>query len=205
MLENVIVPEGPLGGGAPAKYFKQVLNTPTCHCALTYLFCRLWQASIVPNPSTGCRVFLRPVDVALRDILSGRGEASVNIDRVYRYPTLSVSLDGESGADVLDVTVLCHRFMRWFVNGPSVGEKIYVHHVCENKRCVNPAHLEWVTPSFNTKGTEAQLKRRREMASSQERSPSGRFRKRSSSVTAESEPFLASEVSTPAGHVEVDR
>jgi HNH endonuclease len=74
----------------------------------------------------------------------------------------------------------CHRYMCWLCNGPSRGDKLVVHHICEDKQCVNPAHLEWVTASENNAlPNETVSRRRRDSAALQNRSPGTyRFKRR---------------------------
>lgn len=52
-------------------------------------------------------------------------------------------------------TRLAHRVSYWIFKGPitcecEFDETIVVDHLCNNKSCVNPAHLEAVTQSVNT-------------------------------------------------------
>ena len=43
---------------------------------------------------------------------------------------------------------MAHRVAFMLYKGP-IGDGLQVHHVCENKSCVNPEHLEAVTPRVN--------------------------------------------------------
>lgn len=45
---------------------------------------------------------------------------------------------------------MAHRFVYEQLVGPIPPAR-YIDHVCQNKRCVNPAHLEPVSPSENNK------------------------------------------------------
>lgn len=45
---------------------------------------------------------------------------------------------------------LAHRFSYMIYNG-SIEPNKFIHHKCNNKMCVNPEHLQQVTPKENTK------------------------------------------------------
>lgn len=44
-----------------------------------------------------------------------------------------------------------HRWAWFFVKGELVPDDMTLDHICRNKRCVNPAHLEVVTAVENTR------------------------------------------------------
>lgn len=47
-------------------------------------------------------------------------------------------------------TYLAHRWIMLFIHG-SIPEGLVVDHLCRNRRCVNPSHLEIVTQSVNVR------------------------------------------------------
>ncbi len=53
-----------------------------------------------------------------------------------------------NGYGKICVTLGAHRAVYQAHRGP-VPEGLYLDHLCRNKRCVNPSHLEPVTPSEN--------------------------------------------------------
>lgn len=54
-----------------------------------------------------------------------------------------------------------HEFSYRYFNGPTRnkrGNRIHIHHTCEVKRCVNPAHLEQTTARRNIRISSKQAK-----------------------------------------------
>lgn len=47
------------------------------------------------------------------------------------------------------VRLFAHR-LSYMLNVGSIDSDLVINHVCLNKRCVNPSHLEAVTPQKNT-------------------------------------------------------
>lgn len=48
-------------------------------------------------------------------------------------------------------TVAAHRFAYEFYNKCKIKKGYHIDHLCRNRNCVNPKHLEMVTPSTNQK------------------------------------------------------
>jgi len=48
------------------------------------------------------------------------------------------------------VTVLAHRWAYEHIGGRDIPPGLTIDHLCREKRCVNPAHLEPVTGAVNT-------------------------------------------------------
>ncbi|KAB2656286.1 HNH endonuclease [Brucella tritici] len=79
---------------------------------------------VIIDPSSGCWNWTGPTSGS-----SGRG---------HSYPRMS--LDGQ--------TVAVHRVMFTNVHGYVPGRK-QIDHLCKNRCCVNPDHLEMVTQKTN--------------------------------------------------------
>jgi len=60
----------------------------------------------------------------------------------------STTNSGYPKATVNYATVLVHRFLYENLVGP-IPEGLQLDHICNNTYCVNPAHLEPVTPKVN--------------------------------------------------------
>jgi hypothetical protein len=73
--------------------------------------------------------------------------------------------------------VSCARFMCWLLRGPPAA-KLFTHHACSCKTCVNPFHLQWVTASQNCVLPQQLRAARAARAAVQDRDEKGRFLKR---------------------------
>jgi hypothetical protein len=72
----------------------------------------------------------------------------------HRHNKLGYGTLSWTGTGVKARNVLAHRVAYELAHGP-IPHGYQVHHRCHNKWCVNPAHLEAVTPSEHTRLTNA--------------------------------------------------
>lgn len=61
------------------------------------------------------------------------------------YARMNFRIDGRH------VTLYAHRIMWTLANRRTPPRHLEIHHACDNPSCVNPAHLELRTPSYNTR------------------------------------------------------
>lgn len=57
-------------------------------------------------------------------------------------------------------TVLAHRFSYEYSHGQQIPAGLTVDHLCRNTSCVNPFHMELVTPSENSIRARAHMKKK---------------------------------------------
>ena len=62
---------------------------------------------------------------------------------------LYIRPDGYGQVKYQDTTQLAHRWMYQSYNGVTLADEQYLDHLCRNRRCVNPSHLEVVTFTEN--------------------------------------------------------
>lgn len=63
------------------------------------------------------------------------------------YPKMFVSHEGQQ------TYVLAHRFIFVFFYKKDIPEGMEIHHECENRRCLNPRHLELANRARQTEET----------------------------------------------------
>jgi len=84
------------------------------------------------------------------DVVEGiLSDVTVTEDGCYLYPYIMGS--GYPQYQKGGEHVLVHRLMKTFDNQTDLEDGLVVHHTCGNKNCVNPAHLEVMTPQEHIK------------------------------------------------------
>jgi HNH endonuclease len=192
LLCDVLTPEGPHGGGTRVSTICHLLKSETGRLALEFMRMLLMKHALEEDKGmdTPCRSLLYNVGGPIYPGANSEG-ASINILVGKNYPALIINgymsrfvpdVNGVFGvyAEAKTVWIACHRFMCWLCNGPSQTDKVVVHHLCENKSCINPQHLQWVTASENNAWPNETVGRKRSASAvAQNRSPgSKRFRRR---------------------------
>lgn len=112
-----------------------MLETKTLELSPHYA-ARFWSKVRVPDPATGCMLWMGSYKP------NGYGQFSVKADGTFtkRYP---------------------HRIAYTLANGP-IPPGLVIDHLCRNRACVNPVHLEPVTQAVNQhRGTAAEVTRAR--------------------------------------------
>jgi len=180
-LGKVLAPEGPRGGGHLVSVLREALQLNSNKVALDYLRLVIMANAVPhrrgPGPSWDKCLCLGKSG-SVRQVVDGAVSVALMVTD-DNYPALIVhgslaarSASGEACGVSRTLWVPCHRYMCWLCNGPSRDDRVVVHHVCEDKQCVNPAHLEWVTASENNAlPNETVSRRRRDSEALQNRSP----------------------------------
>jgi len=59
--------------------------------------------------------------------------------------------DGYGTFEVNGKCIVAHRYFYEFFNSTRIPPGMHIDHLCKRKRCVNPLHLEVVTPGENVR------------------------------------------------------
>lgn len=83
-----------------------------------------------------------------------REGSKVNVPSSHNYVNLRVPREGSTGGSTIGV----HRIMCWLLHGPPPSRmgQHHVRHMCNNRWCINPTHLQWGSPAENNRDREMQ-------------------------------------------------
>jgi len=181
-MGELLVPEGPRGGGRWCSDIKSALQTATNKEALEMIasFLTLNAVPVFGEEDTGCMIYNKIIKMQLPNSPTVIGPC-LKVEHPTYYPGLCIDF-WENGLDNpfrKKMMLAVHRFLCWWKHGPSEDGKNLAHHTCNSHCCVNVEHLEWCSARDNNILPLRLRDKRKYQALQREREvDTGRFKRR---------------------------